>query len=117
MPEPAGPDLRFLQANERTLLAWARTALGLLGLGLASARARALLHGDETPSPTAAWTGAAVASLAPVALLVGLARYRTAHRALLEGRATPTSSWGPTVFALLLATLAAAIAGHLALAR
>ena len=35
MPEP---DLRFLQANERTLLAWLRTALALMGFGFVVAR-------------------------------------------------------------------------------
>jgi len=37
-PDPPGdePDYRFTYANERTFLAWLRTAVGLIGLGVAA---------------------------------------------------------------------------------
>ena len=34
-PEEREPDVRFSYANERTFLAWVRTALGLITAGLA----------------------------------------------------------------------------------
>ena len=46
--EPGEPDYRFSLANERTFLAWIRTALGLMAAGIAAhflegcARARGL---------------------------------------------------------------------------
>lgn len=97
------PDLRFLEANERTLLAWVRTALGLLGLGFAIARAQALL-GDR-PDARSSWEGVLLAGMAPVVLGVGIARYHKAHRAILAGGPTPRSAGGPLGVALALAAL------------
>ena len=45
------PDPRFTFANERTFLAWNRTALALIGGGLAAGQ---LL--SSTPRPCACWS-------------------------------------------------------------
>lgn len=119
--EPQGPDLRFVQANERTLLAWLRTALGLLALGFVIARSRVLMHamlpGEVAAPPRGTslleWAGTAIAALAPLAMGLGIVRYQRAHRALIEGRPPHVSSLGPTLFGLALAVAAAAAAIYL----
>jgi putative membrane protein len=100
------PDSRFLQANERTLLAWVRTGLGLLGMGFVIARfgAEDTTSGRRHELLLAA--GLAVAALTPVTILVALGRYLKVHRALVENRPTPTGT-GPAVF---LAAAASAVA-------
>lgn len=121
MAEPEGPDLRFVQANERTLLAWVRTSLGLLGLGFVIARARMLLHGvlpGEAAAPSRSsslveWAGTAIAALAPLAIVLGIVRYHRAHRALVERRPPHVSALGPGLFAAALAVVAGAAAVYL----
>ncbi len=121
MDQPEGPDLRFVQANERTLLAWVRTSLGLLGLGFVIARARMLLHGmlpGEPPGPERSsslveWAGTVIAGLAPLALALGVVRYHRTHQALVERRAPHVSALGPILFAGAVAVAAAAAAVYL----
>lgn len=116
MSQPEGPDLRFVQANERTLLAWLRTSLGLLALGFVMARSRLLMHamlpGEGAAGPPGTslleWAGTAIAALAPLAIGIGMLRYHRAHRALVEGRPPAISALGPGVFAAALAIATAA---------
>ena len=71
-------DVRFLLANERTLLAWLRTALALLAGGVALAQlaaGRVLL--------TAVGTG--LLALGGAAAVTGYRRYRAAGRAIRAG--------------------------------
>ena len=72
-------DARFLLANERTLLAWARTSLALMAGGAAIAQAATSFEGRR---PLA---GVAVA-VGILAAIAGALRYRRADRALREGR-------------------------------
>lgn len=93
-----GPDERFLQANERTLLAWLRTALAMLGFGFLIARVRL---GDPTnhPSDTLLFVaGLGVLLLAPVTLAITVVRYWRTDKALREGRRART---GPVTVALI----------------
>ena len=76
-------DARFLLANERTLLAWARTSLALMAGGAAIAQAATSFEGRK---PLA---GVAVA-VGILAALAGAVRYRRADRALREGRLPAT---------------------------
>ena len=75
-------DARFLLANERTLLAWARTSLTLMAGGAAIAQAATSFEGRR---PLA---GVAVA-VGILAAIAGAVRYRRADRALREGRLPP----------------------------
>ena len=80
------PDARFTLANERTFLAWNRTALALLGGGLAAGQ---LIDFSSTATRL-------VVSLAPVVLglVLGVAshrRWRAVEHALRHGRPLPPS--------------------------
>ncbi|WP_221176996.1 YidH family protein [Nocardioides pocheonensis] len=79
MPEP---DVRFSLANERTLLAYQRTAIGLI------AAAVAVVHFLDREA--FALTLAAILLLSGgVAAVGGYQRYRAAESAIREGRPLP----------------------------
>jgi len=82
----AEPDVRFSLANERTLLAYQRTAIGLI------AAAVAVAHFLEDDALALALGGVLLASGA-VAAIGGYRRYQAADRAIRDGRPLPQ---GPT---------------------
>jgi putative membrane protein len=90
---------RDLLANERTLLAWARTAVALMGLGFVVARfglaIRELAAAGRRPLEASRGDSTAfgVALILPGVLLLGLAtlRYRRVADDILHGRVR----WGP----------------------
>ena len=69
-------DVRFLLANERTLLAWVRTALTLLAGGVA------LIYVNPDLFPI----GLMLLGLGTVAGIIGYRRYEAAERAIRSGR-------------------------------
>ena len=79
------PDYRFTLANERTFLAWQRTALGLL------AAAVAVFHlGPEMTLPGARHVlGVFLAVLATTTAGVGVLRWRQVDRAVRRGTPLP----------------------------
>jgi putative membrane protein len=80
-PEPTGqePDVRFSLANERTLLAYQRTAIGLIAAAVAVAH---FLEDD-----TLALVLAVVLLLiGAVAAVGGYRRYQAADQAIRQGR-------------------------------
>ncbi|WP_370943533.1 YidH family protein [Amycolatopsis sp. cg5] len=79
------PDYRFTLANERTFLAWMRTALGLLAGGVA---AHQLVPGDDTAKKTLATLCVALAAMVAVA---GYPRWRRVQRAMRRGEPLPRS--------------------------
>jgi putative membrane protein len=79
------PDYRFTLANERTFLAWQRTALGLLAAAVAVVQ---LL--PELGVPGARHVlGAALAVLAALTAGVGLWRWQQVDRAMRRGLPLP----------------------------
>lgn len=102
------PDARFSLANERTALAWLRTALGLVagGVGLASLASLTDPHGVvDVVAALACLTGGIVA-------LYALHRWRANERALRLGHPLPVPGALPTLVAgvVLLGLLLAAFA-------
>jgi putative membrane protein len=87
--EGTEPDARFSFANERTFLAWIRTALALLAAGVA-------LDAITLPMPAGLQT-----ALAAVFVLLGLScavaawvRWARAERAMRRRQPLPSSSFG-----------------------
>ncbi|GAB4203279.1 MAG: hypothetical protein OHK0013_17270 [Sandaracinaceae bacterium] len=77
-------DSRFLQANERTLLAWIRMGLGFLGFGLVLERGLlAGMAGPPDDSPVLRIAGLLLMMLGPVSTLLGVYRYHRVHQALV----------------------------------
>jgi putative membrane protein len=81
-PEEFEVDARFLLANERTLLAWTRTALALLAGAVAVFQFGDRLAGDVAITVVLALLGAATA-------LAGTRRYLEADRAIRAGQLPP----------------------------
>lgn len=101
------PDYRFTLANERTFLAWIRTALGLLAAGVA---VRQFVPPFTVPGAT---TGLALGciALASVVAATSFPRWRRVQRAMRTGAPLPHSSMvvlvaaGVVVLALFAAVL------------
>ncbi len=97
------PDVRFLLANERTLLAWVRTGLTLQAGGFA------LAHFSGDTSVSIAGIGAIICG--GIITVVGYSRFKSADRAI-RNHQLPKAGTGPAIevitvvgIAFLLATL------------
>jgi putative membrane protein len=100
------PDYRFTLANERTFLAWIRTALALLAGGIA-------LNEIADPFSTASTRRALALAAVALSLLLAVSsfvRWRQVQRAMHRGESLP-HPWAVP----LLATGVAAVAGIVAL--
>src|ERR1700756_4704033 len=84
-PEEREPDYRFTFANERTFLAWQRTALGLL----AAAVALEQLVPELAIPGARRLLGVGLAVLATVTSLMGLLRWPQADHAMRRGDPLP----------------------------
>jgi len=71
-------DIRFLLANERTLLAWIRTSLALMAGGIAITQ-----FGEKTD--TKSILGVIVISVGALMAILGYSRYKAADRAIRSG--------------------------------
>ena len=106
-PSPPPGTTRDLLANERTLLAWARTAVAIMGLGFVVARfglaIRELAGGGGPQAPHGISTAFGVALTLCGALLLVLAavRYRRVADDILHDRV----HWEPQLGLLLTALL------------
>lgn len=91
------PDYRFLLANERTFLAWIRTALSLLGGGVLLAQFATRL------SPRSVVMAIAVGLTVLAALLCAMAywRWRANEIAMRQARPLPTTRGIPLTAAVL----------------
>lgn len=96
-------DLRILQANERTLLAWIRTGLALMAFGFVLARLVVWLRLEHPDSASAmsAWLGLATMAIGTGCHIVGALRFVRARRAIIAGEPIHPSATGPVVAALL----------------
>ncbi len=83
-------DIRFLLANERTLLAWIRTGLTLIAGGVAVA-----FIASDTRLGTIAGIGAI--GFGGLLSLIGYVRYRAADSAIRAGKLPPTGIGGEFV--------------------
>ncbi|EFV12053.1 YidH family protein [Segniliparus rugosus] len=84
-PAAPEPDCRFVLANERTFLAWQRTALGLLALSVAVVQ---LLPRPLATGPAQAF-GLALNLLAMLAAGMGIRRWAQSERAIRRGEPLP----------------------------
>jgi putative membrane protein len=97
-------DIRFLLANERTLLAWVRTALTLEAGGVALAHFVA-------DSPLGIATGLTAIVSGAIIAVIGYRRYRTADMAIRSGhlpRLGPYPSFEVILIVAIAVVLAAA---------
>jgi putative membrane protein len=98
------PDVRFLLANERTLLAWVRTGLTLQAAGFALAH-----FGDRSFSATSAGIVAIICG--GILAVIGYNRFKVADRAIRKHKLPPTGKGAAlevaivVVIAFLLATI------------
>jgi putative membrane protein len=92
------PDYRFSLANERTLLAWVRTALALDAAGLGVVRFAPPLAGAREA------VGIALVLLGALAAWSGYRRFLATGRAIRVGAPLPAAS-APRVLATTLAVL------------
>ena len=92
------PDYRFTLANERTFLAWMRTALGLLAGGVA---VRQLIEPFDVSGGRTALALLAIGASAILAV-GGFLRWRSVQRAMRRGDPLPAASLVPVLAAGLL---------------
>lgn len=100
----AEPDYRFTLANERTFLAWVRTALALLAAGVAVWELA-----DEAGAGRRVLAVAAV-GVSAATIVLAYRRWDGVNRAMRAGAALPPSRGVPLVAAALLLLAAGAAA-------
>lgn len=115
---PRAPDLRVLQANERTLLAWIRTALGVMAFGFVVARLGLWLR-EMHPERAQEAGGSLPVGVALVALGAGMLalasrRFLRSHRAILAHEVHVPSPLPSVLVALVLAVGGVVLAVYLA---
>jgi putative membrane protein len=89
LPEAPAIDLRILKANERTLLAWIRTGLALMGFGFVVARIGMWLREVQPAAASGSWPGrlgAAFVVLGTISNALAAVRYVRVRKAIIEGR-------------------------------
>jgi putative membrane protein len=98
LPEKLDIDIRFLLANERTLLAWVRTSLVVEVGGVALIQ----IHRYNP------FIGGSILLLGAVVALIGYHRYRAADRAIRDNR-VPAGGAGPALQVIAVVAIAIAI--------
>ncbi|WP_144790099.1 YidH family protein [Kocuria palustris] len=85
------PDPRFTLANERTFLAWIRTALGLLAGGIALEA----FAGGAIPAPVRVGLAAGLIALSMLVAVSAIVRWLRVERAMRRERPLPVSVMAP----------------------
>ncbi|KRF06464.1 hypothetical protein ASG88_20165 [Nocardioides sp. Soil777] len=98
----AEPDIRFTLANERTFLAWVRTAIGLVAAGVAVFH----LFDESVATTTLSLILLASAALSGIA---GFSHFRAADQAIRRGETLPTRTL--TLAVMTAGVLLAVVAG------
>lgn len=122
--EPPPVDPRIELAAERTMLAWIRTGLAMMGFGFVVARfglfLREMAVSDRAPRPPAlhgmsVWTGTVLVVLGVVVLVGSSIQYVRLLRRLRAGEPANLKASDAVSLALALATLGGAMAIYLVL--
>ena len=114
-------DPRVAQANERTLLAWVRTSIGLMAFGFILARSGpwlSTLMAAPPPEPSTraiAWIGVGLVVLGAVSAAASSVEYVRVRRAIIHGRPMMTGAFLPTIFTAIVAVAGLGLAALLAL--
>jgi inner membrane protein YidH len=93
--DPQHPDYRFSLANERTFLAWVRTALALLAAGVGVVN----LPAGFSSSTGRQILGLLLVVLGLVASIGSFVRWRANNRAITTGSPLPASNSTPIIAA------------------
>ena len=114
-------DPRVILALERTLLAWTRTALALMGFGFVVARLALFIRELNPVAPAAhgasQWIGVALVILGGVVQAAAIVAHTQSVRRLRAGGVLPLTVVSPaTLLAVCLVVLALGVAIYLALA-
>jgi putative membrane protein len=91
-PQELDVDVRFLLANERTLLAWIRTGLAIIAGGIA-------ISFVTTDTAFNVFTGIGAIAFGGLLALMGYSRYRVADTAIRNGELPSTGPGGMIVVA------------------
>ncbi len=100
-PEETEPDVRFTYANERTFLAWNRTALALLATGVAASEFLPRHHFPGGPRAL----GIPLIALGALVAVTSLTQWRANERAMRRQLPLPPSRM-PLVLAVGIAVMA-----------
>jgi putative membrane protein len=117
------PDPEVALALRRTLLAWTRTSLSMMGFGVVIARLSVLLRemtarGVSPPASddTSRWIGVLFVGLGVFTEVAALVEYRIELRHLERGDPRPVAGWSAaTVLAVLLIVTGVGLAFYMAL--
>lgn len=112
MPEAEGPSIRDHYAAERTLLAWVRTGLAMMGFGFLVAR-----FAVADAQAVAAWFGATVVLFGALANGLALADYRREVRRMAAGGVSRTPSLMASTIAAFLGLMGIVMAVYLVVLR